>query len=1264
MINSPSGTFFPCGYSTVQYFAVDDAGNQSEVCSFVVAIDCGFTENCCPPTLTPSVINDAWLVIPDKGAVSLQNPELRSCYRYQVDWGDGTSSMGESNAIMNHQYQQPGPVEVCISIEGNGVTEQCLSATYCEDVCIAFDTCVGQEFRTVFTQGIFGSGDERVQYIQKDPFGAVYVAGTFNEAMAMDGQQRYSYGYEDVFLAKYSADQRKLLWINQIGGIAAEQVTALQIDDVGHLYLTGGFNSDTLHLFSNSGTGSAQRLFNNGGACTDDAFGCNTDGFIAKYNTEGALIWAQNLGGPESDLINDVIVFADQSYIMTGQFSDIVDFDPTDATNLAIGAIGEAFIAKYKADGSFDWVFDIGQNSATNPNEGLALSHNGDGTFYVTGYFKGTRIGFSEDDRQTLSSSNSGAGQDIFVAKYDTTQQFFWAYNLGNGSTTLRPEAIAVSKDQLLLSFAADGLDPLVVEPIQNQVLITPQTPRDIIVASYNLDFRHQWSTSLPANGMPKSLAIDSLSESFWLSGQFRGNDFDLQGSGEAPFLVEGIGLNDLFIAKYGLDGVIKEGFVMGSTSNDLSGHLALIDSHTLLVSGTFLAPGLSLPGVSDKQLAHTMGLDGFWSILSNTCIPPSECPSICDDLVIVAIPNDPDQCCYTLQLQNGIENAWNGLLLENDGQYFKSWSLANEDWDIEQQNAQTIKLSPKTNTVPTDTIDLLTFCVQPLQSDAGLSWHILSDTMAICSDSLPIDCDPVMDHSCLSISNINLDCQSDILALTMNWQTTNGDRPTKIDWQTDDPSYSPLTGNIEFEADDQGMVTFIFGEVPYTSQLCGYVEFITSDGGCATDTICLNWPACYSPICQPDVLMLNTTDSCQYELRFVEPCLENRSYDLELILPVGMAFNNLRINDDWRAGSITPDINRIRLSTQFDGPLTCDTTEAVLTFELLSESATPSGELLFSWIQEERTICQFSKPITCDSNPNPECLSITNPIIACTSDMEGQLAFTLQNNTDQRINEVRILRPSVTGNNSNTILTIPTEIAAQANQVIGPLPINFPSQALEQCLIVQGVFVDMNNLVSYVCQTPETCAAISCGDCICRAAPEVILSTTGLPDVQIDCGQTYDLIECSFDFCLLGGSPCAGTGCNEETTWEVRDASNNQLLISHTQSSAVDTCIDLSPINGYGPGLYEIMINTKCEGIGCSPCSFFINIPCAEACQPNINCPEAITLSCPGSVALPLPTFGDECGNRSFSCTRDDDQPLDAPFTKAQNYSELCGHY
>ena len=1254
IINSPSGTFFPCGYSTVNYFAVDEAGNQSEVCSFVVAVDCGLVENCCPTSLDQTTINEAWLIVSENEKVNLQNPALRSCYTYQVDWGDGTVSNGEGYAQQNHEYQQPGSYDICFSIEGSGADERCAPMTYCEEVCVAFDTCMGQALTTIFAQSITGGGNERVQYIQKDQFGAIYVAGTFDDEMVMNNQAQNSFGYEDVFVAKYSADQKNLLWINQIGGIASEQVTALQIDNNGNLYVTGGFNSDTLHLFSHTGTGTSQQLFNNGDQCTDDAFGCNSDGFIAKYNLEGTLVWAQSLGGTETDLINDVIIFADQSYVITGQFSDIVDFDPTDDTNLAIGAIGEVFIAKYNSDGSFGWIFDIGQNSPNNSNEGIALAHNGDGAFYVTGYFKGIRVGFSEDDRFTLSSSNSGAGQDIFVAKYDTTQQIFWAYNLGNGSPILRPEVLAVSNDQLLLGFAGDGLEPLVVDPILNQELITPQTPRDIVLINYNLDFRHQWSMSLPANGIPKGLSLDTVSQSFWLSGQFSGNSIDIQGRNGSSFMVQGVGQNDVFVANYRLDGTVKDGVVIGSVANDLSGSIAVFDTNSVLVSGTFRGPELLLPGQSSERLPHTNDLDGVWSIISNSCIPPDECPSICDEIVIEAIINEADQCCYTLQLQNGIDNAWDGMVIENVGQYFKTWALISDEWDFEQQNAATITLTPIATTVTADTVDLLTFCTQPIQSDASIVWQILSDTTIVCEDTLSFTCTPSTESSCLSTSNLNLDCSSDLLTLVMDWQTTNNMRPTKINWQQSDPSYPPIAGNIEFSADDQGTVTFIFDEVPYSNQLCGYVYFTNADGGCATDTVCLDWPDCFSPICQSNLLMLNNPDSCQYELIFSESCIENRSYDLSLTLPMGMAFNNLQVSEGWRIRTISPENHSILLMPIFNGPLLCDTTTSLLTFELTSTETAPPGEMLFSWMQQERAICQFSKPIACRSNPNPACLRIEDPIIACSSDMEGQLAFNLQNRSDQVINEVRITLPSVAGNNSNTILSLPIEISPQSNQQIGPLPINFPSQTIEQCILVQGVFVDMDNQISYLCQTPETCIPISCGDCVCRTTPEVVLSTTGLPDVLINCGQTYDLLECTFDFCLLGGQPCADPGCGVETTWEVRNASNNDLLIAHAQLGPIDTCLDLSPLNGFGPGLYEIKIDSRCEGVRCPPCQFFINIPCADACQPIINCPEDVSLICPGSTTLPLPTFSDDCGNRSFSCVRDDDQPLDAPFTKA----------
>ena len=82
---------------------------------------------------------------------------------------------------------------------------------------------------------------------------------------------------------------------------------------------------------------------------------------------------AVGIGGAGSDAGNAIVLDAAGSMYITGVYNNTVDFDPngTNPTSnhvmTATGATGDGFIAKYLADGTFQWADDFGAGTALEP---------------------------------------------------------------------------------------------------------------------------------------------------------------------------------------------------------------------------------------------------------------------------------------------------------------------------------------------------------------------------------------------------------------------------------------------------------------------------------------------------------------------------------------------------------------------------------------------------------------------------------------------------------------------------------------------------------------------------------------------------------------------------------------------------------------------------------------------------------------------------------------------------------------------------------
>ena len=133
--------------------------------------------------------------------------------------------------------------------------------------------------------------------IAVDADGNCYVVGVF-EGLATfgsgDNETRLtSTGLSSIFIAKYSAEA-SLLWAKNTGvGNAAEAWSEIAVDGSGAIYLTSSF-FDTMTL----GAGEANE--------TTISSAGSEDIFIAKYTTDGILLWAKQAIGVERNRSTEI----------------------------------------------------------------------------------------------------------------------------------------------------------------------------------------------------------------------------------------------------------------------------------------------------------------------------------------------------------------------------------------------------------------------------------------------------------------------------------------------------------------------------------------------------------------------------------------------------------------------------------------------------------------------------------------------------------------------------------------------------------------------------------------------------------------------------------------------------------------------------------------------------------------------------------------------------------------------------------------------
>lgn len=252
--------------------------------------------------------------------------------------------------------------------------------------------------------------------IALDGSGNVFVAGYFGsttvDSVNFDGVKILTNGGRDIFIAKYN-NAGVIQWARSAGSAASgEEGRGMAIDPNGNPVMVG--------IFVDTANFSGTQLISNGGS----------DIFIAKYNTDGTLLWVKNAGGPRTDAADGVGIDSLGNIYVTGYFDSTAFFGTTQITGVDRD---EVFLAKYDQNGNLIWVKNGGGSLIDRGNDLMVTPG---GISYIAGRFNSTAT------FDSINVTSSGLN-DIFVAMYDSDGGIQWVKRAG-GTAEDYGNAIAV----------------------------------------------------------------------------------------------------------------------------------------------------------------------------------------------------------------------------------------------------------------------------------------------------------------------------------------------------------------------------------------------------------------------------------------------------------------------------------------------------------------------------------------------------------------------------------------------------------------------------------------------------------------------------------------------------------------------------------------------------------------------------------------------------------------------------------------------------
>lgn len=287
-------------------------------------------------------------------------------------------------------------------------------------------------------QAFGGNQNDNAQRISPGPAGSIFVVGNFIGPATISSTILEGYGFQDVYLARFSSTGQ-LEWAKAIGGAGTDQVSAIETDLDGNIWIAGRY------------TGSIDLDPNEGTTLNTSAPANGLDGFFAKFSGEdGSLLDFRDISaGGTLDIRSIKIDAADGSFYLGGQYANTVDFDfgPFTQNRTSFVTSGDCFVAKYSSTLGFGWANTFGSvNPAIDFVSSIALSN--DGAVYCTGLLGGTT-----DIDPSLGTTNLICATDAFLIRYNKSNgSLAWGFNLGANSIEVGIAVLVNPDDEVILT--------------------------------------------------------------------------------------------------------------------------------------------------------------------------------------------------------------------------------------------------------------------------------------------------------------------------------------------------------------------------------------------------------------------------------------------------------------------------------------------------------------------------------------------------------------------------------------------------------------------------------------------------------------------------------------------------------------------------------------------------------------------------------------------------------------------------------------------
>jgi Beta-propeller repeat len=328
------------------------------------------------------------------------------------------------------------------------------------------------------------------------------------------------------------------------GGTEYDEGKKIILDANGNIYITGYFYGTATF-----------------GTSTLTSVG-SSDIFIAKYSSNGDLIWIVKAGGVNQDVGVSLALDTNNNLFILGTFQGTANFE---SSNIISAGSNDVFLAKYNNNGNLQWVKRAGSDGF---EQSYDVKTNGNGDVFITG-------GFWFNATFETTSITSAGDSDIFLAKYSNDGDLAWVKQAGGTGSDIG------------YAIVLDGNSTVYVTGVFHSTAsfgsatVTTDT-NGIFIAKFRIS-DWQWATSATSSSYNVTVGygiVLDINRNIYITGSF----WDTINLGTRSYTSTGGG--DLFLVKFNSNGVFQWFQQAGSAEHDLSQNISIDNVGNIYITG------------------------------------------------------------------------------------------------------------------------------------------------------------------------------------------------------------------------------------------------------------------------------------------------------------------------------------------------------------------------------------------------------------------------------------------------------------------------------------------------------------------------------------------------------------------------------------------------------------------------------------------------------------------------------------------------------